>query len=197
VDNAPTIKESRTIKRKPGANPAPCLMNSGFDVGLDLQAASHRLIVIASKSASLHVRSDFHTYPYSIRILTLNLARRRHTLGFEAEDCRSPIHARTGRRINHGAEIFLYASCIGMLASGGRLARRCAQLAVGRQPAADGLRKRSPIGTRRKSRVRKPGFCVCGVGMAIGKPCAYGRRSLTATGIAIEVKGRGSPHGQE
>jgi hypothetical protein len=72
----------------------------------------------------------------------------------------SPIHARTGRRINHGAEIFLYASCLGMLASGGRLARRCAQLAVGRQPAADRLRKRSLTGTRRKSRVRKPGFCV-------------------------------------
>ena len=49
-----------------------------------------------------------------------------------------------------------------MLASGSGLTRRCAQLAVGRQPAADGLRKRSPIGTRRKSRVLKPGFCVCG-----------------------------------
>src|SRR5215470_11723160 len=41
-----------------------------------------------------------------------------------------------------------------------------------RQSAADGLRKRSPIGTRRKSRVRKPGFCVGGVGVAT--PDNYG-----------------------
>jgi hypothetical protein len=41
------------------------------------------------------VRFDFHTYHYSIRMLTLNIARRRHTLGFEAEERRSPGKAGT------------------------------------------------------------------------------------------------------
>ena len=36
-------------------------MNSGFDVRLDLQTASHCLIVIAGERASLDVRFDFHT----------------------------------------------------------------------------------------------------------------------------------------
>ena len=35
---------------------------TGFDVGLDLQYANHRLVVVhVRKTASLDVRSDFHT----------------------------------------------------------------------------------------------------------------------------------------
>src|SRR5215471_1897094 len=66
------------------------------------------------------------------------------------------------RRISHVTEIFLYAPCLGMLASSSGLARRCVQLAaLADNRAADGLRKRSPTGTRRAGRhmaMRRPAF---------------------------------------
>jgi hypothetical protein len=72
---------------------------ASLDVRLDLQATRHSLVVIALKKASFDVRFDFHTYHYSIRMLTLNIERRRPTLGFEAEERRSPGKAGTGGRI--------------------------------------------------------------------------------------------------
>jgi hypothetical protein len=99
---------------------------ASLDAALDLQAASHCLVVVQANAASLDVRSDleaardclaviyttarfdirsdFHTYHYSIRILTLNIERLRHTLGFEAEVRRSLVQAGTRRGINHAAE---------------------------------------------------------------------------------------------
>jgi hypothetical protein len=50
-------------------------------------------------------------------MLTLNIVQRRHILGFEAEGRRSLGKAGMGGRIHHRQEIFLYASCLGMLAS--------------------------------------------------------------------------------
>jgi len=41
------------------------------------------------------------------KLLRLNIERRRHTLGFEAEGRRLPIKAGTGGRIHHRQEIFL------------------------------------------------------------------------------------------
>src|SRR5262249_56024900 len=78
-------------------------------VGLDLQSASYRLIVVRGNGASFDVRFDFHTLSFSLWLLKLNIARRRHTLGFEAEGRRSPVHAQTRRLIAHAAEIFLRA----------------------------------------------------------------------------------------
>src|SRR5262245_22592482 len=123
-------------------------MNSSFDVGLDLQTTGSRLVVVGDESASLDVRFDLHAasnglvmvrpppasfdvrFDFHIVILhsnlTLNIERRRRFPCFEAEERRSPIHARTGGRIRNAAEILLYASCHGMLAPGGTLARRCA-----------------------------------------------------------------------
>jgi hypothetical protein len=46
------------------------------------------------------------TCPSPFWILTLNIARRRHTLGFEAEERRSPDKAGRGDRIHHRQEIF-------------------------------------------------------------------------------------------
>jgi len=79
---------------------------SSLDSSLDLQAASDCLVVLLALATRFDIRFDYHTYPYSIRMLTINIARRRHTLGFEADGCRSPVQARTGRRINHAPEIF-------------------------------------------------------------------------------------------
>jgi len=56
---------------------------------------------------------------FSLWIFALNIARRRHILGFEAEGRRSPVQAGTRRRIDHAAEIFFAAYCVEMLASGG------------------------------------------------------------------------------
>jgi len=81
---------------------------ASFDVGLDLQAARDCLVVVEN-AASFHVRFDFHTLSIFFWILTLNIARRRHILGFEAEGRRSPVHARTRRLFAHAAEIFLRA----------------------------------------------------------------------------------------
>src|SRR5215510_1212273 len=98
---------------------------ASLDVGLDLQSTRHRLVMVGPPPASFDVRFDFHIVILHSN-LTLNIERRRRFPCFEAEERRSPIHARTGGRIRNAAEILLYASCHGMLAPGGTLARRCA-----------------------------------------------------------------------
>jgi hypothetical protein len=82
-----------------------------LDVALNLQAASHRLVVVHatlwdSEATGFDIGLDFHTYHYSIRMLTLNIERRRHTLGFEGEVRRSPGKAGMGGRIHHRQEIY-------------------------------------------------------------------------------------------
>jgi len=88
-------------------------------------------------------------------MLTLNIEQRRHILGFEAEGRRSPIQARTGRRIAHAPENMVYF-CMRLASGCLRPAETHAKMrstgGFGRQSAADGRRKRSPTGTRRKSR---------------------------------------------
>ena len=55
-----------------------------LDVCLDLQAARDRLIVVGRNLPGFDVRFDFHTLSFSLWMLTLNIERRRHLLGFEA-----------------------------------------------------------------------------------------------------------------
>jgi len=106
--------------------------------------------------------------PCSLMDLTLNIERRRRVLGIESGKNAPTHYAATKRRAHHAAEIILMRIASGRLRPGEIGAKMRATGGLGRQSAADGLRKRSPIGTRRKSRVLKPGFCVDGVGVAIG-----------------------------
>jgi hypothetical protein len=58
---------------------------TSLDVRLDLQTASSHLVVVLP-AASFDVRFDFHTLSFSLWLLKLNIARRRHVLGIEASN---------------------------------------------------------------------------------------------------------------
>jgi hypothetical protein len=78
----------------------------GLDGGLDLQAASRRLVVVTAKPIGSDVRFDFHlfTSPFRFRLLA---GGRRRALCFEAgAHCRSLVQARTGREIDQEERIF-------------------------------------------------------------------------------------------
>jgi hypothetical protein len=64
--------------------------NSSLDAALDLQTASHCLVVLCALTTSLNVRFDFHTCPTPFQ--NIDVERRRRVLGSEV-DRRSPLKA--------------------------------------------------------------------------------------------------------
>jgi len=64
--------------------------------------------VVWNKDASFDVRFDFHTV---ILLMYFDVkVERRYILGFEAEERRSLVHARTRDENLHAAEIFMLAN---------------------------------------------------------------------------------------
>jgi hypothetical protein len=79
---------------------------SSLDIRFDLHAASRRLIVVTGEAASFDVRSDFHTRNFPFGQI-LNIARRRHILGFEAEGRRTHTGENGTENQSRGGIIFV------------------------------------------------------------------------------------------